>query len=136
MPVLALSTIFGPGWHILTMAWASLRRGILNQHVLLEFGAFAGLAGGFLGYIYSEFPAPDFFGVAVFVTTYHILSGWVSALVRTRASQAVGKLLALAPATARVVRDGTEQVIPIEHVVPGDLARVRTSSDTYPEIKW
>ena len=125
MPVLALSTIFGPGWHILTMAWASLRRGILNQHVLLEFGAFAGLTGGFLGYIYSEFPVPDFFGVAVFVTTYHILSGWVSALVRTRASQAVGKLLALAPATARVVRDGAEQVIPIEQVVPGDLVRVR-----------
>jgi len=125
MPVLALSTIFGPGWHILTMAWASLRRGILNQHVLLEFGAFAGLAGGFLGYIYSEFPAPDFFGVAVFVTTYHILSGWVSLLVRTRASQAVRKLLALVPATARVVRDGSEQVVPIEQVGPGDLVRVR-----------
>src|SRR3990172_11901072 len=93
-PILALSTVFGPGWHILTMAWASLRRGILNQHVLLEFGAFAGLTGGFLGYLYSEFPAPDFFGVAVFVTTYHILSGWVSLLVRTRASQPVGKLLA------------------------------------------
>jgi Cu+-exporting ATPase len=125
MPILALSTIFGPGWHILTMAWASLRRGILNQHVLLEFGAFAGLAGGFLGYVYSEFPAPDFFGVAVFVTTYHILSGWVSLLVRTRASQAVRKLLALAPATARVVRDAREQVRPIEQVVPGDLVRVR-----------
>src|SRR3990172_9213050 len=39
MPILALSTVFGPGWPILTMAWASLRRGILNQHVLLEFGA-------------------------------------------------------------------------------------------------
>jgi cation transport ATPase len=25
MPILALSTIFGPGWRILTMAWASLR---------------------------------------------------------------------------------------------------------------
>ena len=42
MPTLALATIFGAGWHILTMAWASLRRCILNQHVLLEFGAFAG----------------------------------------------------------------------------------------------
>ena len=125
MPILALSTIFGPGWHILSMAWASLRRGILNQHVLLEFGAFAGVAGGFLGYVYSEFPAPDFFGVAVFVTTYHILSSWVSLLVRTRASQAVRKLLALAPATARVVRDGKEQVLSVEQVVPGDRVRVR-----------
>ena len=125
MPILALSTIFGPGWHILTMAWASLRRGILNQHVLLEFGAFAGLIGGFLGYAFAAFPLPDFLGVAVFVTTYHILSGYVSLLVRTRASQAVRKLLALVPATARVMRDGHEVEIPIEEVRPGDLVRVR-----------
>lgn len=125
MPILALSTVFGPGWHILTMAWASLRRGILNQHVLLEFGAFAGLAGGFLGYVLPAFPLPDFLGVAVFVTTYHILSGYVSLLVRTRASQAVCKLLALVPATARVVRDGREAEVPIEDVRPGDFVRVR-----------
>ena len=125
MPVLALSTMFGPGWHILTMAWASLRRGILNQHVLLEFGAFAGLTGGFLGYVYSAFPVPDFFGVSVFVTTYHLLSGYVSLLVRTRASQAVRKLLALVPATARVIRDGAEEIVPVEQVTPGDLVRVR-----------
>jgi heavy metal translocating P-type ATPase len=125
MPILALSTIFGPGWHILTMAWASLRRGILNQHVLLEFGAFAGLIGGFLGYVLPAFPLPDFLGVAVFVTTYHILSGYVSLLVRTRASQAVRKLLALVPATARVVRDGREAEVPIDDVRPGELVRVR-----------
>jgi Cu+-exporting ATPase len=124
-PILALSTVFGPGWHILAMAWASVRRGILNQHVLLEFGAFAGLIGGFLGYLYPTFPVPDFFGVAVFVTTYHILSGYVSLRVRTRASQAVRQLLALVPPTARVVRDGREQEIPIEQVTVGDAVRVR-----------
>ena len=125
MPILALSTVFGPGWHILSMAWASLRRGILNQHVLLELGAFAGLAGGFLGYLYPSFPLPDFFGVAVFVTTYHVLSGYVSLLVRTRASQAVRRLLGMVPNTARVVRDGREQEVAIEEVKPADLVRVR-----------
>ncbi len=125
MPALALSTIFGPGWRILTMAWASLRRRILNQHVLLEFGAFAGLLGGFLGFIVPTFPLPDFFGVAVFITTYHLLSGYVSLLVRTRSSQAVRKLLALVPPTARVIRNGREEEIPIEDVQPGDLVRIR-----------
>lgn len=125
MPTLALSTVFGPGWHILTMAWASLRRGILNQHVLLEFGAFAGLLGGFLSYILADWPLVDFFAVAVFVTTYHLLSGYVSLLVRTRASQAVRKLLALVPPTARVVRDGREAEVPIEQVHAGDLVRIR-----------
>ena len=125
MPTLALSTVFGPGWRILTMAWASLRRRILNQHVLLEFGAFAGLLGGFLSYLLADWPLVDFFAVAVFVTTYHLLSGYVSLLVRTRASQAVRKLLALVPPTARVVRDGREQEVPIEEVRPSDLVRVR-----------
>ncbi len=125
MPALALATIFGPGWHILSMAWASLRRSIFNQHVLLEFGAFAGLTGGFLGYFSAEFPLHDFFAVAVFITTYHLLSGYVSLRVRTRASQAVRKLLALVPPTARVVRDAREQELPIEEVRIDDLVRVR-----------
>ncbi len=125
MTTLALGTVLGPGWHILTMAWASLRRGILNQHVLLEFGAFAGLVGGVVGYVDDAFPLHDFFAVAVFITTYHLLSGYVSLLVRTRSSQAVRKLLALVPPTARVVRDGREEEIPIEQVQSGDLVRVR-----------
>ena len=125
MPLLALATIFGPGWQILEMAWASLRRGILNQHVLLEFGALAGLAGGFLGYVDPAFPVPDFLGVSVFVTTYHLLSAYVSAFVSARASQSVRKLLALVPPAARVLRDGEESLVPLAQVRPGDLVRVR-----------
>ena len=132
MPLIALVTVFGPGLYILKMAYHSLRRGILNQHVLLEFGAFAGLLGGALGLIGRlfdlpalDYPATDFFAVATFVTTYHILSGYTSLLVRTRASQAVRRLLALQPNTARVVQDGQEVDVPIESVRPGDLVRVR-----------
>ena len=125
MPFLALAAVFGPGWHILQMAWASLRRGILNQHVLLEFGAFAGLIGGVLGYFSSSFPIADFFAVSVFITTYHLLSGFVSLRVRTRSSQAVRKLLSLVPPTARIVRDGAEEEVPLEQVRPGDTVRVR-----------
>jgi P-type Cu+ transporter len=122
---LALVTVFVVGWPILKMAWGSLTRGILNQHVLLEFAAFAGLAGGALGFFFPDFPSPDFFGVAVFVTTYHILSQYTSLLVRTRASQAVRKLLSLQPDTARVIRNGQEKELPIAEVQTGDLIRIR-----------
>ncbi len=126
MIVLALLTVFGTGWHILTMAWQSLRRGILNQHVLLEFGAFAGLLGGWIGIYNPVFPAPEFFSVATFITTYHLLSGWASLLVRTKASEAVRQLLALQPATAHLIlADGREVEAPIEGVQPGDRVRVR-----------
>ena len=122
---LAFTTVFIVGYPILKMAWGSLRRRIFNQHVLLEFAAFAGLVGGLLGLIHPAFPSVDFFAVAVFVTTYHILSQYTSLLVRTRSSQAVRKLLSLQPATARVIRDGKEQDVPIEEIKPGDLVRVR-----------
>lgn len=106
---LAFATIFGPGWYIFTMAVHSLRRGILNQHVLLESGAFSGLFGGFAGFFLKNFPITDFFQVAVSLTTYHILSGYLSLRVRTRASQSVRKLLALQPPMARVIRNGRER---------------------------
>jgi len=123
---LALATVFGAGRHILSMAVQSLRRGILNQHVLLELGAFAGLAGGVLGLFNSVFPAADFFAVATFITTYHLLSGWASLLVRTRASEAVHKLLEMQPATARrVAADGSEEEVPTSDVGVGDRVRVR-----------
>src|SRR5260370_21575956 len=41
---LAVALVFGVGRHILYMAFQALRRGILNHHVLLEIGAFAGMA--------------------------------------------------------------------------------------------
>ena len=123
--LLALATMFGPGWHILTMAWASLRRGILNQHVLLEFAAFASLVGGIFGFLTPRLPAPDFLVVATFVTTYHLLSGYVSLVVRTRSSQAVRRLMELRPDTAHVVRDGREVEVATDEVVVGDLVRVR-----------
>lgn len=126
MILVALATVFGAGGHILRTAYHSLRRGILNQHVLLEFGAFAGLIGGVVGLVNPDFPAMDFFGVATFVTTYHLLSGWASLLVRTRASQAVRDLLALQPdTTRRVLADGREEEIPVKLLRPGEQVRVR-----------
>lgn len=125
MLTLALGTMFWPAWHIKKMAWASLQRRILNQHVLLEFAAFAGLAGGLIGFFRPEFPMADFLTVAVFVTTYHLLSGYVSLLVRMRSSQAIKKLMALQPDTARVIRNGKEEEVPINEVKAGEAVRVR-----------
>ncbi|MGH3452325.1 MAG: heavy metal translocating P-type ATPase [Haloechinothrix sp.] len=123
---LAVATMFGTGWFFKKMAWASLRRGIFNQHVLLEFAAFAGLVGGLLGvFVLDGFPTGDFFAASTLVTTYHILSHYASLAVRTRASQAVRGLMALQPDTARVLRDGEETEVPIHEVVLGDLVRVR-----------
>lgn len=121
---LAVINVFIIGFPILRMAYHALQRRILNQHVLLEFGAFGGLTGGIMGFFLPEFPIADFFAVSVFVTTYHILSGYTSLLVRTRSSQAVRKLLAMQPQTARVIHQEEEKIVQVEDVKANDLVRV------------
>src|SRR6266545_2314138 len=124
---MAAVLVFGVGRHILRMAVQALRRGILNQHVLLEIGAFAGMAGGVIGFVLDRpgYPTAAFFAVTVMVTTYHIFSEWLSLIVKTRSSQAVKRLLDLRPETARVVRGAEELELPLESVVVGDRVRIR-----------
>ena len=142
---LALGTMFGPGRYITEKAFQSLRRGIFNQHVLLEAGAFAGLLGGLLGlFVFPSFPTVHFFAVSVFITTYHILSEYTSLMVRTRASQAVQGLLDLQPDTARRVTDsearsasgrssgrspreddGDIEEVPVDDIEVGNQVRVK-----------
>lgn len=112
---------------VLTMAWQSLRRGIFNQHVLLEAGAIAGMVGGLLGLFVAPalFPPGEFFAVTVFITSYHLLSGFASSLVRNRSAKAVRALLDLQPDTARLIRDGAEADVPVEDVLVGDRVRAR-----------
>ena len=124
---LGVVLIFGIGRHILHMAFQALRRGIVNQHVLLEVGAFAGMAGGIIGLVLNRpgYPTAPFFAVSVMVGTYHIFSEWLSLIVKTRSSQAVKRLLDLQPETARLVRGSQEIEVPIEDVKVGDLVRIR-----------
>jgi heavy metal translocating P-type ATPase len=124
---LAVTVVFVLARPILVMAWHAVRRGIINQHVLLEAAALAGLAGGTYGIAAGgpDFPTAPFFCVAVMVCNYHIFSEWLSLIVKTRSSQAVRRLLDLQPDTAHVLREGAEMQVRIEEVAVGDLVRIR-----------
>jgi heavy metal translocating P-type ATPase len=124
---LALVLVFGIAGPILRMALQAVRRGILNQHVLLEIGAFAGIVGGIIGLVRQSptYPTGKFFAVAVMVGTYHIFSEWLSLIVKTRSSQAVKRLLDLQPDTARVVRGDREVEMALGEVAVGDVVRIR-----------
>ncbi|MDE2166325.1 MAG: cation-translocating P-type ATPase [Alphaproteobacteria bacterium] len=124
---LAFLLVFVVGKHILYMAAQALRRGILNQHVLLEVGAFAGIVGGIIGLVSNppDYPTAPFFAVSVMIATYHIFSEWLSLIVKTRSSQAVKRLLDLQSDMARVVRGEREVEVPVGEVHIGDLVRIR-----------
>lgn len=126
--LLAAAMTFGLARAILSKAAQALRRGILNQHVLVEMGAFAGLVGGAVGLAADlpGYPTAPFFAVSVMVLTYHLFSEWLALVVKTRSSQSVKKLLDLQPDTARVVgTDGSEKEVPAGHVETGDRVRIR-----------
>ena len=124
--ILAVAAALGPTRWVLRNAWQSIRRGILNDHVLAAAAALAGIAGGALGLWRGGLPAGAFFAASVYVLAFHAAGGYASVLVHVRASQAVRRLLALQPQTAvRVGPDGVEEEVPVEALRPGDRVRIR-----------
>jgi len=69
---------------------------------------------------------PVYFEAASVITALVLLGQVLELRARSQTNAAIKLLLGLAPKTARVVRsDGTEEDIPLEHVVAGDVLRVR-----------
>ncbi len=127
MGALAVFMAFGPArFIIMRNGWQSIRRGILNQDVLVTASSLGGLVGGGVGLVITDLPAGGFFGATVFVLGFHLIGGYASVLVHVRASQSVRRLLDLEPPTARrVAADGHEVEVRIEQLGVGDLVRVR-----------
>ncbi len=69
--------------------------------------------------------AMPYFDVSAVIIGLVLLGRYLEARAKSGTSEAIQKLLELQAKTARVVRDGTEQDIPIEQVLVGDLIRVR-----------
>ncbi len=117
---LATPVVFWAGWPIFVRAWASVVHHSLNMFTLIGLGVTAAYISSVLrlGATYYE-PA------AVIVTL--VLLGQVLELrARGQTQNALKALLGLAPKTARrVERDGSEEDIPLEHVMPGNTLRVR-----------
>jgi len=67
-----------------------------------------------------------YFEAAAVITTLVLLGQVLELRARSHTNAAIKLLLGLAPNLARIVRaDGSEEDIPLEQVVPGDILRVR-----------
>ena len=132
----ALSTpvVTWAGWPFFRRGWASLRTGHLNMFTLIAIGV--GTA-----FVYSAvvmlapglFPAAMrhhgaigvYFEAAAMITVLVLLGQVLELRARARTGAAIRALLDLAPKTARLVRDGRDEDVPLEHIEAGDLLRVR-----------
>jgi Cu+-exporting ATPase len=69
--------------------------------------------------------AMTYYETAAVVITLVALGRWLEARARGRTSDAIRRLVALAPRMARVMRDGVEVDVPAADVAVGDLLRIR-----------
>ena len=66
-----------------------------------------------------------YFESAVMILTLVTLGRSLEARAKGRTTEAIKKLMALAPETVAVIRDGQETIIPTEQVRSGDVIRIR-----------
>jgi len=106
--------------------WHALKRRTGNMDTLIAIGTsaayFYSVAATFIPSLQAE---PVFYETAALLITFVILGKLLEASAKGKTSDAIKKLMGLAAKTARVVRGGVEQDIPVEQVVSGDVVVVR-----------
>ncbi len=110
-------------WPFYVGARNGLRQGVLNMSVLVSLSVLT-------GYLFSVaatflFDGEVFYEAAAMLVTFVLFGHWMEMRARRGTSQAIEKLLQLAPPKATVIRDGREIELPTEQIVVGDVIVVR-----------
>ena len=129
--ILTTPVQFWAGRHFYQNAWASLKHGGTNMNTLVVVGTTAAYAYSTALTFFPSFfegigiHSGVYFDTAAIIITLILFGKYLEARAKSRAGEAIKKLLGLQPRTARVVRDGSERDIPIDDVEVGDLVVVR-----------
>ena len=128
--LLTLPVLFWAGSHFFSGLWQGLRHRQANMHTLIAIGISA-------AWLYSSVAVavPQIFPSLELAEVFYDVTAVVVALVnlglalelraRGRTSEAIKRLIGLQARTARVIRAGAEQDIPVEEVLVGDTVLVR-----------
>ncbi len=112
-------------------AWTVGRHGSTDMNTLVALGTsvayfYSVVATFFPGLVSAEGLAVHlYFETSAAIIVLVLLGRYFEARARGRTSDAVKKLIGLAPKTARVVREGEEIDVPLDSVAPGDRVVVR-----------
>jgi Cu+-exporting ATPase len=123
--VLATPVQFGLGWRFYRGAWAGLRQLNPNMDVLVALGT--SVAYGYSAWVVlrGQFDTHMYFDVSAAVLLFISMGKYFEETSKGAASQAIRALLAQAPETATVLRDGAEMEVPLDAVQVGDRLLVR-----------
>jgi len=111
-------------------AYRALKAKSPNMDVLIAMGTtasyFFSIYNAFLaGHGHGHGMKELYFETSAVIITLILLGKYLEAVAKGRTSEAIRKLMGLQAKTARVIRNGKEEDIPIEEVVPGDVIIVR-----------
>ncbi len=127
--LLALPVMLWSGLHFFTGAWQAFRHHSANMNTLIAIGTGAAwlysVAAITVPSAFPEGTAEPFFDVVAVVIALVVLGQALEIRAKGRTSEAIRKLLDLQAKTARVIRNGSEQEIPVEEVAVGDIVIVR-----------
>ena len=127
--LLTLPVMLYVGWPIHSIGWRALANRSAEMNSLITLGTIAAftysLVATFVPQVLPEDVREVYYEVVSFILTVILLGRLIEARARAGTGDAIRALVSLAPATARVLRDGAETEIPAEQVQVGDLLRVR-----------
>ena len=133
--LIASPVVLWGGWPFFVRGWQSVVNRSLNMFTLIGLGVAVSYLFSVVATLFPDiFPhsfrghgdaVPVYFEAASVITTLVLLGQVLELKARGRTGAAIKALLGLAPKTARRIRDGHEEDVPLDDVIPGDLLRVR-----------
>jgi len=120
---LTLPVIFYAGAPFYLAAWSALRHRTANMNTLIALGTGA-------AFLYSVYETARgghdaYFEAAAVIIALILVGRTLEARARSKASEAIRRLMDLQPPTARIIRNGAEVETAIEEVRVGDVVVVR-----------
>ena len=133
---LATPVQFWSGWGFYTGAVKALRHKATDMNTLIAVGTSAAYGYSVATILVPSFfraaglgmngaELPMYFDTSAAIITLILLGRFLEARARSHTSDAIRRLINLAPRTARIVRDGAEVDVPVAEVRVGDIVRVR-----------
>ena len=132
---LATPVVLWGGWPFFVRGWQSVVNRSPNMFTLISLGTGVAYTYSVIAVLFPWiFPASFrteggrvglYFEAAAVITTLVLLGQVLEFKARSKTGAAIKALLGLAPKTARRIKDGSEEDIPLEQVAVGDLLRVR-----------
>jgi len=119
--ILTTIVVFGFGAQFHRAAWKQITSRSLAMDTLISVGTLTAWVYS-LWAMFNDYPV--YFETAAMITSLILVGRYFEARAKGQASSAITKLLELGAKDARVIRDGTEQMIPIEDLLIGDIALV------------